>query len=240
MAAGPNTQRGEGYPMKARTRVALATNADAGALGATNARIVPAPVPAAPPGRFDLAGLPVLTRAQQIAQTFDAAMGDEAFRSHVTSADTARDCGNWALAEQEYACALQRFPLHWGYCIQYAHVIKEQHFLARAEIWYRSAVALGAAPGMVDRHLAFVAQCNGAGFVRDAVPRLDVLPMLAAPTAHDICTLGELTRVPGLAGDDLVLHLLRTAPTNHAVLLHMLDMPGFVHANRQFIGILGA
>jgi hypothetical protein len=201
----------------------------------------PGPVPAAmtPPPRFDLSHRPVLTRAQQIALTLDTAMDDAAFHAHVTRADAARDCGDWPLAEQEYGLALRRFPLHWGYCIQYAHVIKEQQFLTRAEIWYRSAVALGAAPDMVDLHLAFVAQRNGARFVRDGMPRLDVPPIMAPPTAHDIGTLGDLTRVPGLADDDLVLDLLRTAPTNRAVLLHMLGMPGFVQANRTFLAVLG-
>ena len=226
--------------MKARTREATEAGTHPDAEAMADARIVPAPAPQAAPGRFDLSGFPVLTRAQQIAQTLNTAMGDEAFCDHVTRADAARDCGDWPLAEFEYGHALRRFPLHWGYCIQYAHVIKEQHALARAEVWYRSAVALGAAPDMVDLHLAFVAQRNGAQFIREGMPRLDVPPLQAPPTVHDIRTLGELTRVPGLAGEELVLDLMRTAPTNRAVLLHMLDMPGFVQANRAFLAVLGA
>lgn len=253
-------RNGENDPMKAITRDEIdcgaaridtdpgGFDADAGGIGmaaggmsfaASTAGDPPVAEAVAARPRFDLSHRPLLTRAQQIAQTLDSAMRDAAFHDHVTRADAARDCGDWPLAEQEYGMALRRFPLHWGYCIQYAHVIKEQQFLARAEAWYRSAVALGAAPDMVDLHLAFVAQRNGATFVRDGMPGLDVPPLQAPPTVHDIRTLGELTRVPGLAGNDLVLDLLRTAPTNRAVLLRMLDMPGFVQANRAFLAVLG-
>jgi hypothetical protein len=190
------------------------------------------------PCRFDLSVLPLLTRAQQVAAALDNAFGDEPFSDHVARADAARDRGDWVTAEHEYAGGLRRFPLHWGYCIQYAHAIKEQQHHARAELWYRSAVAMGAPPDMVDQHLAFVAQINGSAFVRGGMPKLDVPPMAAPPTAHDIRLLGELTRVPGLTGEDLALCLIRTAPDNRAVLLHMLDMPDFAHINRAFLAVL--
>lgn len=196
--------------------------------------------PVAVPRRFDLSSLPVQTRAEQIAATLDNAFGDDRFRDHVMLGDAARDRGDWITAELEYGNGLRRFPMHWGYCIQFGHAVKEQQQYPLAEVWYRSAVALGAPADMVDQHLAFVARLNGSGFVRDANPKLDVPPMLAPPTVHDIRVLGGLTRVQGLSGTDLVLHLLRTAPDNRAVLLQMLDMPTFVHANRAFLAILGA
>lgn len=204
------------------------------------ANAVAVPTTAAPPRRFDLSALPMQTRAEQIAATLDNAFRDDRFRDHVTLADAARDRGDWVMAELEYGNALRRFPLHWGYCIQFAHAVKEQQHYVLAEVWYRSAVALGAPAEMVDQHLAFVARLNGSDFVRDCDPRLDVPPMQAPPTVHDIRVLGGVTRVPGLAGEDLALHLLRTAPDNRAVLLHMLDMPGFVQSNRAFLAILGA
>lgn len=221
---------------------------DAGEMtGATGApdRAIAANVAAAlaidaAPRRFDLSRLPVETRAEQIAATLETAFDDDRFRDAVARADAARDGGDWISAELEYGNALRRYPLHWGYCIQFAHAVKEQEQFLLAEAWYRSAVALGAPADMVDQHLLFVARLNGSGFVRHADPALDVPPMQAPPTVHDIRVLGALTRVQGLAEIDLVLHLLRTAADNRAVLLQMLDMPTFVQANRAFLAILGA
>jgi hypothetical protein len=199
-----------------------------------------APAPAAPPPRwrFDLAVLPAMTRAAQIAATLDTAFADAGFRDSIAQADAARDQGDWAAAEGAYGAALNRHPLHWGYCIQYAHTIKEQGLFIRAEAWYRSAVALGAPAEMVDQHLAFVARANGADFVRKGSPRLAVAPLLAPPTVHDIRLLGELTQVRGMADEDLVLDLMRTMPDNRAVLLQMIARPEFARANRLFLEIL--
>ena len=195
--------------------------------GAVSAKDTHAVVPsvAATPRCFDLSALPLQTRADQIATTLDRSVGDEMFCGHIALADAARDRGDWVTAELEYGYALRRYP-------------KDKQLYVRAEIWYRSAVALGAPADMVDLHLAFVARLNGAVFVRNAMPVLDVAPMAAPPTVHDIRVLGALLRVPGLADEDLVLHLMRTAPDNRAVLLHMLDMPGFVQSNRAFLSIL--
>lgn len=126
-------RNGENDPMKAITRDEIdcgaaridtdpgGIDADAGGIGmaagsmsfaASTAGDPPvAEVVAARP-RFDLSHRPLLTRAQQIAQTLDSAMRDAAFHDHVTRADAARDCGDWPLAEQEYGMALRRFPLH--------------------------------------------------------------------------------------------------------------------------------
>jgi len=195
---------------------------------------------AAPRRRFDIAALPGVTRADQIVMTLDQAIADERFRDFIAQADAARDSGDWAVAEREYANALRLFPLHWGYCIQYAHAVKEQGLLPLAEAWYRSAVALGAPADMVDQHLAFVARANGVTFARRGMPDLALPPMLAPPTVHDIRLLGELARVPGLAGQDLVLDILRDLPDNRSALLRMLGMPAFARANRLFLDLLRA
>jgi tetratricopeptide (TPR) repeat protein len=196
-------------------------------------------VRASPPrSRFDLAARPRVTRAAQIARTLDEAFDDERFRDAVGQADAARDRGDWVTAQHEYGQALHLFPLHWGYCIQYAHAIKEQGLYPKAEVWYRSAVALGAPGEMVDEHLVFVAQRNGVAFVRQGTIDLDVPPLLAPPTIHDIRVLGRLARVPGLAGEELGLTLLREARDNRAVLMRMIAMPEFARSNRAFLDIL--
>jgi hypothetical protein len=200
---------------------------DANGVGANGAR-----------SRFDLAGLPGQTRAVQIAATLDRAFADSGFRGHVQCADAARDSGDWPLAEREYGRALRLFPLHWGYCIQFGHSAKEQSLFARAEAWYRSAVALAAPPDMVDEHLIFVARASGATFTRQGMPDLDVAPLRAPPTIADIRLLADLLGVPRLADEEQALDLMRSAPDNRAVLLALIERPEFVRANRQFLEIL--
>ncbi len=192
--------------------------------------------------RFDFAGAPPVTRADQIARTLDQAGGDARFCDHVSRADVARDTADWPAAEYHYGEALRLFPLHWGFCIQRAHAIKELGHLPGAETWYRSAVALGAPADMVDEHLAYVARLNGSAFVRRGMPDLAVAPLLAPPTLHDIRMLGRLVRVPGFAQDDVALPLLREASDNRAVLIRMIGhprfAPEFARSNRAFLEIL--
>ena len=202
----------------------------------------PAPAPDCPaidhPRAFTLAAMGMVTRAGQIAVTLATSGADERFCGHIARADAARDCGDWGLAEAEYAAALRRFPLHWGYCIQYAHAIKEQGRFAHAEIWYRSAVALAAPADAVDEHLAFVCHSSGVAYQSHSVPDLAVPPLLAPPTWHDIATLARLARVPHCAGDDQALVLLRSAADNRAVLRHLLERHDFARANRDFLSVV--
>ena len=194
----------------------------------------------APPSRFDMAWQPSVTRAGQIARTMDRARSDDRFLGAIARADAARDARHWPEALQEYGMALQLWPLHWGYCIQYAHMAKEQGSHLLAEIYYRSAVALGAVPDMVDPHLAYVARASGSDFVRCATPDLDVAPMLAPPTVHDLRLLGALTRVRGLSDEAWMLDLLRHMPDNRAVLMQMLQMPEFARNNRDLLDVVQA
>jgi hypothetical protein len=190
------------------------------------------------PSRFDLGGLAAVTRAAQVAETLAEAPADPVFRDAVARGDAARDGGDWALAEREYAAALDRYPLHWGYSIQFAHAVKEQGDLVRAEAWYRNAVALGAPPGMVDEHLDFVARRNSWDGPRRSRPRLDVSPLLAPPTLSDIALLITLLRVPGLADDHVMLTLLRDAPDNRAVVMRLMAHPAFARTNRGFLDLV--
>lgn len=187
---------------------------------------------------FDLGAFPRQTRAQQIAATLGNAFSDDAFRMHVLAADGARDCGDWRMAEIEYGRALRLFPLHWGYLIQYAHAIKEQGNFPRAEAYYRSAVALGAPADMVDEHLQFVAHRSGSSFVRGAAADLDVAPLLAPPTMHDIGVMIELCGVRRHLDEEAALALLREEPDNRSVLVKLFALPEFARANRAFLDVL--
>lgn len=187
---------------------------------------------------FDLAAYGVLTRAQQIAATMTRAFDNAAFRDSVQRGDEARDIGDWAAAESGYRAALALFPLHWGYLVQYAHMIKEQGRFDRAEAYYRSAVALGAPAEMVDEHLAFVAARCGLSFVREANPDLEVAPLQAPPTMHDVRVLAQLCGLADPPGEAQAAQMIRTLPTNAAVLAALIADPGFARPNMTFLDVM--
>lgn len=196
------------------------------------------PDPFGPNTRFDPAQWPGRTRGEEINQTLANAHADSRFRDHVERADAARDNGDWPLAESEYGSALRLYPLHWGYAIQFAHAAKEQALFARAEAWYRSAVALGAPPDMVDEHLGFVARLNGADFVRDGMPDLAVPPLRAPPTVADIRLIAELLGIRGPGEDAEQVEMLRRMPTCRDVLVALIGHHETLRGSRSFLEIL--
>ncbi|KAB7648370.1 hypothetical protein [Polymorphobacter fuscus] len=183
--------------------------------------------------RFDAA-----TRAEAIHLDHIGAATDSEFQTLAASADSARDARRWADAEYHYWRALELYPFHSGYRIQYAHVIKEQGKLDWAEVHYRSAVAEGAQSSLVDEHLLFVAQRNGATFARDSKLDLEVAQFEAPPTFHDIQTLAWLFWHHSEINAHDALAVLRACASNRDVALAMIRHPRFVEHNRSFLEIM--
>ena len=93
------------------------------------------------------------------------ALNDDRFKALIHEADWARDRADWShqaedweATEALYADALALFPFERSYWIQHGHAVKEQGDLARAEISYRTACALGLPAQEVAAHLHFVMQ----------------------------------------------------------------------------------
>ena len=183
------------------------------------------------------------TVGERIVISVRGASEDEEFQALVASADAARDAGATRDAEHLYFRALELFPLHPGYRVQYAHALKDQENFAAAEVHYRSALAAGAPVADVSRHLQFVMQRQG--HVAPPPPPAPAAaaagdPMLAAPTLLDLTTLAWLFWQAGGIGDDDALRLLRTCPTCQDVAVAMTRDPRFASANRDFLSLLKA
>jgi tetratricopeptide (TPR) repeat protein len=71
--------------------------------------------------------------------------------SLITSADRARDVGQWEIAARHYRKALNRNPLNSPIWVQYGHTLKETGRLLEAERAYRKAIELD--PNAADSHL---------------------------------------------------------------------------------------
>ncbi|HVT34626.1 MAG TPA: hypothetical protein VHE37_03535, partial [Nevskiaceae bacterium] len=65
------------------------------------------------------------SRGEVIHYHYRCASLDPEFRDFVRRADAARDLANFNEAEYFYYRALQLYPLHGGYMVQYAHMLKD-------------------------------------------------------------------------------------------------------------------
>jgi tetratricopeptide (TPR) repeat protein len=164
------------------------------------------------------------SRRQAREITLRAASQDPDFQALIAKADRARDRASWRAGERHYRAALALYPGHFGYMVQYAHCLKEQGKFVAAEIYYRSARALGAPLKDVHEHLAFVASrqgyqeasdaVSGAGWITEPVSFMDGPP---AKADVDLAYLLLLERKP--VNDHQVLQVLRTQRTVREVLI---------------------
>lgn len=99
-----------------------------------------------------------VARPVAVKLTLKAAWQHERFREFVEQADHLRDHGRYNEAEDSYRKALRLFPLHWGYRIQLAHVLKSQGKPIEAFVHYFLALGGGAPEHDVTEHLTFVAR----------------------------------------------------------------------------------
>jgi len=172
--------------------------------------------------------------------TTRAASKDSEFRGLVAKADQARDSRQWVEGENHYREALALYPAHSGYMVQYAHCLKEQQKFPEAEIYYRSALALGAPARDVEEHVDFVASQQGYH-----APVQILLPantesgtmMDAPPTKDDIDLVSSL--LIGWRTDTAeVLHLLRTRRSVREVFAWVIAEPRFQNHNRELMSLI--
>ena len=178
------------------------------------------------------------TLDEEVKLTVEACRHHGEFRQWIESADRARDERRWAEAEWAYFRALQIFPQHPGYHVQYGHVLKEQEKWSDAEVQYRSALAGGAPLRDVEEHLIFV--CRRQNFPIK-IPERAAAPanwMQRAPTAHSVETLAYLFwRVEALSISDQIT-LLRSCLTCEDVAVAMIEDHRFMQANRAFLEVV--
>lgn len=167
-------------------------------------------------------------RRQLIETTHTIAVLDDAFLVIVQDADWKRDAGDWAEAEAGYAEALELYPYQRSYWVQRAHMAKEQGADARAEIGYRTAIALGEAYADVREHLEFVmgrqgadmADCPAQVYAGEDAER-------DAPASPDIELFARAAWNQSDVADEEVLRLLRDFATCDEALAAMVADPRF-------------
>ena len=179
------------------------------------------------------------SRAEAVALSLQAAGRDRDFLKHVGMADRLRDTRRWAEAEYWYWRAIRLYPLHHGYVVQYAHMLKEQGKRPDAEYFYRNALALGAPADDTAIHLRAVYSRAEDPLVLPVPLRPDASVFDLPPLGSDLEQLSELFF--GHAVDRLVdiLSVMRCAPTQGAAIERMLRSIRFANANRDLLELLG-
>ncbi|WP_131113311.1 hypothetical protein [Lichenihabitans psoromatis] len=117
--------------------------------------------------------------------TLSLSAGDKTFAARVADGDAARDAGNPASAEYFYWKALQLYPLHSGYMVQYAHALKDQEKYLDAELFYRQSLPLGESLDAVQEHLAYVAHQTGHHIDFSVIDRVTHFWFKHSPAALD-------------------------------------------------------
>lgn len=181
-----------------------------------------------------------LDRATLVASSQAVALSDSHFLAHVGTADALRDQQRWQEAEASYAAALRLYPWERSYWVQRGHMAKEQEAFERAEIFYRTACALGAKPSDVVEHLRFIMAKAGCDEAQSPIRfHIEGPAALQVPGEPDVAALGRLLWQVGGIADHHILHLLRRCPTCDDLVVAMCGDTRFERANRIWLELVG-
>lgn len=180
------------------------------------------------------------SRDAAVGWTFQASVLDNQFQELVRRADRSRDLGEWALGEADYWSALSLYPLHYGYMAQYAHTLKEQGRFSEAEIYYRSALALGGPPDDLIEHIQFVASKDGYDApIEDARHGPVGIGMDAMPTHLDIRNILFLCFGECSHCHPDILPTMRACSTVKEVFTRIVNASRFATVNQQLLYAIG-
>jgi tetratricopeptide (TPR) repeat protein len=186
------------------------------------------------------------SRPASVKMTLQAAQTHTRFLDLVGRGDTLRDDRNFEQAEVCYREALGLLPLHGGYRVQYAHVLKEQQKHVQAFIHYCFALSTGAPIHDVAEHLVFAAKQAAIDADLSAVERLAAAwkvlertsnPWDAPPVEGDFTEFARLFwGNTGLVTAEVVKENLLKCVTRKELFIAFLRSPETLRANpRLFI-----
>jgi tetratricopeptide (TPR) repeat protein len=166
------------------------------------------------------------------------------FRRLSRSADAHRDKGEFAEAERAYSDALRIFPLHGGYHVQFAHMLKERGNFLEAFLQYCFALALGAPLHDVEEHLLFAAHRASLKVDSNDVQRLSMAWEKATKTGNtwdappietDFIDYARLLwGNTGLLTPNLLSNYVLKCTNRKDLLIAMLQNPETARHNREF------
>lgn len=171
------------------------------------------------------------------------ASADSDFCDLITQADAARDAGELGLAQHRYWQALQLFPAHPGYRIQYAHCLKDQGLMKDALLEYIDAFYFGATKKDIEPHALFTANAIGRYDAMNTVLNRqqsgthteDSLNWFI--TSTDVITLHIFLLGYGPSKDDIIGYIF-LCDSRRSLLYALLDHKDFVNTHRDTLRLL--
>ena len=172
------------------------------------------------------------------------ANSDTDFCGHIVQAETSRVKGDLSKAQFHYWSALELFPSHPGFLIQYGHCLKDQGLIADALPKYIDAYYFGASQKDVKQHALFVASSIGlfddvsAIFKRQNVQPShcqDALDWLL--TSKDIYTLTNLLHGHDPSMSDVCRYMCKCINRRELVLA-LVEGADFIRTHRDTLRLL--
>jgi tetratricopeptide (TPR) repeat protein len=170
---------------------------------------------------------------------------DTDFLDLIAAADAAREREDYSEAKTRYFQALQMFPFHPGYMLQYGHCLKELKLLPEALVAYFDAYRFGATKEEFEIHASDTArQLGRSGQVSQMATKINPLPTDKPLTSLDL----ELTSMDVITLTQL-FHLNTPSPENIAnrlcfcrsrreLILALLAEPQFFQAHRNTLRLV--
>lgn len=187
-------------------------------------------------------------RIAAIRLTLAAANHHVDFQALTHEADLLRDQGRSPEAEYKYWQALQLFPLHPGYRVQYAHMLKEQQKYLDAYLQYSFALGAGAPTHDVSEHLLFAAGHAGLIVTPNDVGRVSGAWQKAEQTLDDWdvpplhCDFVDFAKLlwgnVGMVTPQLLQRYLITCATRKRTFIALLESEETLRGNRLFFAMM--
>lgn len=170
---------------------------------------------------------------------------DTDFLEIITAADAARERAEYGEAKSRYFQALQMFPFHPGYMLQYGHCLKQLKFLPEALIAYLDAYRFGAAKQEFEIHALDTARLLGRFeqvahlATKISQPNADKPPTPRALelTSNDVIILTQLFHLTTPSPEDIVSRMCECQSRRELVLV-LLNEPPFSKAHRKTLELV--
>lgn len=169
---------------------------------------------------------------------------DTDFLEQAGAADAARDLRDFETGRHKYSIALQMFPYHPSYLIQYAHCLKEVDRLPDALVAYIDAYYFGAPKDDLETHAMYVAERIGRQEQMAAILKLNVDAssdetgsMGWALTSGDVITLTELFHSHTPTPTEIVRRMCEHR-SRRELALALLGQSQFGHVHRDLLRIM--
>ena len=187
----------------------------------------------------------ILDRSLAGAASLEFASSDTDFLDLIAAGDADRDRADYSVAQYAYWRALQMFPAHPGYLLQYGHCLKEVKLLPDALVAYIDAYRFGVEKQEFEIHALDTARLLGRfEQVMRLTTKIPQPPTDKPPTvldweltSTDVITLTQLFHLNTPSPQDIIDRMCKCR-NRRELILALLDEPQFSRTHRNILRIV--